>query len=102
MVFAAAIQGDHCPHRNQLIRELKHYKDLYQHPYGQLFKEVYRIELRNLLRKKTWFFVNKEAIRVGLQEGSKPLLLKWVFFYKFDEDGYLFKCKGRIYVRGDL
>jgi len=101
-VFAAAIQGDHRPHRDQLTREPKHYKDLHQHPHGQLFKEACRTELRNLLRKKTWSFVNKEAIRVGPQEGSKPLPLKWVFLYKFDEDGYLLKCKGRICVRGDL
>ena len=28
--------------------------------------------------------------------------LKWVFLYKFDQDGYLFKCKAKICVRGDL
>ena len=30
------------------------------------------------------------------------LLLLWVFTYKFDTDGYLFKFKARICVRGDL
>ena len=28
--------------------------------------------------------------------------MKWVFHYKFDQDGYLIKCKARICVRGDL
>jgi hypothetical protein len=26
----------------------------------------------------------------------------WVFAYKFDEDGYLYKFKARLVVRGDL
>ena len=30
------------------------------------------------------------------------LLLKWVFKYKLDSDGYLQKLKARLYVRGDL
>ncbi len=30
------------------------------------------------------------------------LLLKWVFKYKFDSDGYLQKLKARLCVRGDL
>ena len=34
---------------------------------------------------------------------SKPVIpLKWVFTYKFDENGNLNKYKGRICVRGDL
>ena len=28
--------------------------------------------------------------------------LMWVFTYKFDEDGYLYKFKARLCVRGDL
>ena len=30
------------------------------------------------------------------------LLLKWVFKYKFDSNGYLQKLKAWLYVRGDL
>jgi hypothetical protein len=30
------------------------------------------------------------------------LPLKWVFLYKFNKDGYLYKFKARLVVRGDL
>ena len=30
------------------------------------------------------------------------LLLRWVFSYKFNKDGYLYKFKARLVVRGDL
>jgi hypothetical protein len=33
---------------------------------------------------------------------TQILPLKWVFTYKFDEDGYLYKYKARLVVRGDL
>ena len=33
---------------------------------------------------------------------EKPLPLKWVFTYKFDERGHLIKYKARIYVHKDL
>ena len=33
---------------------------------------------------------------------AQILPLMWVFTYKFDEDGYLYKYKARLVVRGDL
>jgi hypothetical protein len=35
-----------------------------------------------------------------VQEEILPLM--WIFTYKFDEDGYLYKFKARLVVRGDL
>ena len=34
--------------------------------------------------------------------GVEILPLRWVFSYKFNEDGYLYKFKARLVVRGDL
>ncbi|KAF7577972.1 Dimer-Tnp-hAT domain containing protein [Pyrenophora tritici-repentis] len=34
--------------------------------------------------------------------GSSGATLMWVFTYKFDEDGYLYRFKARLVVRGDL
>ena len=95
-VFAAAVRGDHRPHRDQLVKVPKYYRDLHNHPYGKQFKEACRVELRNLLRKRTWTLIHRETVNTQI------LPLKWVFTYKFDEDGYLLKCKARICVRGDL
>jgi hypothetical protein len=33
---------------------------------------------------------------------AEILPLMWVFTYKFNEDGYLYKFKARLVVRGDL
>jgi hypothetical protein len=36
------------------------------------------------------------------QASGQVLPLMWVFTYKFDEDGILYKYKARLVVRGDL
>jgi len=53
-------------------------------------------EYTNLERRDTFRHVSRSTA------SSKTLPLKWVFTYKFDEDGYLTKFKARICVRGDL
>lgn len=39
---------------------------------------------------------------VPMPKDAELLPLKWVFVYKFDDDGYLVRCKARICARGDL
>jgi hypothetical protein len=31
----------------------------------------------------------------------KPILLRWVYDYKFDSEGYVIRLKARLYIRGD-
>jgi hypothetical protein len=45
----------------------------------------------------TWTPVPKNSI-----DQAEVLPLKWVFKYKFDDQGFLSKFKARICVRGDL
>ena len=59
------------------------------------FKAAIEKEIRDLENYETW-----EIVETSISQ--KPLLLKWVFTYKFDTDGYLEKYKARICVRGDL
>jgi hypothetical protein len=49
-----------------------------------------------LANKETFKWVKKKAIT------ATPLLLLWIFKYKFDTDGFLTKFKARLCVRGDL
>jgi hypothetical protein len=63
---------------------------------GLEFKEAVRKELHDLLRRGTWRLVERDKAR------GDPLPLKWIFTYKFDQDGYLQRCKARVCVRGDL
>jgi len=55
-----------------------------------------RKELHDLPKRGTWRLIERSAAQAA------PLPLKWVFDYKFDQDGYLRRCKARICVRGDL
>ncbi|PHH92205.1 hypothetical protein CDD83_8405 [Cordyceps sp. RAO-2017] len=98
-VFLAAVSKaarDHRFHRDDLVRLPKRYQDLENHPKGPEFKEAIRKELRDLLQRGTWRLIEREKAH------GPPLPLKWVFTYKFDQDGYLQRCKARICVRGDL
>jgi hypothetical protein len=54
-------------------------------------------EYNNLKRQGIFKIVPKEEA-----SNEQILLLKWVFKYKFDSDGYLQKLKARLCVRGDL
>ncbi|KID83774.1 reverse transcriptase family protein [Metarhizium guizhouense ARSEF 977] len=98
-VFLAAVSKtarDHRFHRDDLVRLPKRYQDLEHHPMGPEFKEAIRKELHDLLQRGTWRLVERDEAR------GVPLPLKWVFTYKFDQDGYLQRCKARVCVRGDL
>ena len=97
-VFFASMDGKHRWHRDNLTKIPKTYKDLAHHPLGPEFKEACRVEIRNLLKKRTWHLVKRDVV----DEDNRVLPLKWVFLYKFDEDGNLTRCKARIVVRGDL
>ncbi|KAL3955856.1 hypothetical protein ACCO45_009875 [Purpureocillium lilacinum] len=98
-IFLAAVSKaarDHRFHRDDLVRLPKRYQDSSKHPMSLEFREAMRNELRNLLQRGTWRLIEREKAR------APPLPLKWVYNYKFDQDGYLQRCKARICVRGDL
>ncbi|KAI1103546.1 hypothetical protein F4804DRAFT_227779 [Jackrogersella minutella] len=50
-VFLAAITGAHVPHRDNLVKVPRNYKELKTHPNGEGFKEACRLELRELLNR---------------------------------------------------
>lgn len=86
----------HGRHQNNLPKLPKHWRDLDHHPLGQEFKNASDIEMRMLDEKKSYRIIDRNSAQ------GRILPLKWVFRYKFDENGYLTKCKARICVRGDL
>ena len=53
------------------------------------------VEYKTLIEKKTIQSVKQTT-------NMKPIPLRWVFTYKFDEAGYLLKFKARLCARGDL
>ncbi|RYC53684.1 hypothetical protein CHU98_g12525, partial [Xylaria longipes] len=84
-------------HRNDLLKPPpKMWKDLAKHPLGDRFRENAAKEIANLQRLKAMAIIPRHEAKYD------PLPLKWVFTYKFDEEGYLEVCKARLVVRGDL
>ncbi|KAI9037493.1 uncharacterized protein KD926_000288 [Aspergillus affinis] len=84
-------------HRNELPPLPKSYTEILQHPLKDEFLRAAQIEIGNLKAKDCFTLVDQEEAR-----DSQILPLKWVFTYKFDENGNFIKAKGRICVRGDL
>jgi hypothetical protein len=84
------------PHVSNVSPLPKRWKDLKDHEHGREFEKAAQEEIANLERKQTWKRISREHTR------TKPLPLKWVFNYKFDQEGFVIKHKARICVRGDL
>jgi hypothetical protein len=61
------------------------------------FKAVADVEIKALLVKGTF-----EYTSIPETDDTVPLLVMWVFTYKFNKDGYLLKHKARLVARGDL
>jgi hypothetical protein len=85
-------------HRDQLPPPPKRWKQLQKHPFGAEFQKAAAAELQSCRSKGC--LVSTTATRASVKEEVLPLM--WVFAYKFDEDGYLYKFKARLVVRGDL
>lgn len=83
-------------HRDELLRPPKMWRDLANHPLGKNFSEDAHSEMRSMIDKGVFREIDR------LRTKNRPIPLKWVFDYKFDEDGYLERCKSRLVVRGDL
>ncbi|KAH6242081.1 hypothetical protein HBI42_243440 [Parastagonospora nodorum] len=100
-VIMAATLTDQTPkstrlHQNELPDPPKTWKQFLQHKHKVWFEAAMRQEIEQLRKKDTW------TIQPTSEAMIRPIPLKWVWTYKFDQDGMLLKCKARIVVRGDL
>ena len=78
-------------HRDDMPPEPKSWKEMLNHPLRDHFKAAAHREIRALIAKHTWDEVN-------LPKGDKTILMKWVFNYKSDADGFIMKFKARLVV----
>jgi hypothetical protein len=84
-------------HRDDLPPAPNSWKNIIKHPIAEGFLAACAKEIRTLQEKSTFTVTNRP------KDISKQILpLRWVFTYKFDQDGYLLKLKARICMRGDL
>jgi len=104
VAFAAALQPAELQksrmHRDQLPPPPKRWRDLEKHPFGKEFKAAAGEEFKSCQGKGC--FKTTSVIEADSHRYSQILPLMWVFSYKFDEDGLLYKFKARLVVRGDL
>ncbi|KAJ5642646.1 hypothetical protein N7490_006646 [Penicillium lividum] len=78
-------------HRDDLPPPPQRFRDVWKHPLSEEFSRAMRVELDGLQAKETYKVVEKPKDR-----GIQVLPLMWVYAYKFDQDGFLIKCKARI------
>jgi hypothetical protein len=97
--FAAALYTEKPfqRHRDDLPPAPDGWKNMIKHPMAEGFLAACAKEIRSLQEKSTFTVTNRPK-----DVSTQILPLRWVFSYKFDQDGYLLKLKARICVRGDL
>jgi hypothetical protein len=84
-------------HRDSLPAEPQSWKEMINHQFREQFTNAALTEWNTLKSKDTFKPVRRDSVA-----SNQILPLKWVFTYKFDQDGYIQKFKARIVVRGDL
>ncbi|KAJ6103817.1 hypothetical protein N7486_004039 [Penicillium sp. IBT 16267x] len=92
-----APKPSHGQHRDDLPPPPERFKDVWTHPLSDGFSKAMRVELDALQAKETY-----QEVEIPKDRAIQVLPLMWVYAYKFDQDGFLIKCKARICVRGDL
>ena len=83
-------------HRTELPAEPSNWPEMLRHDHRAGFLAAVELEYSDLQKHGTF-------IAVPEAEASDFVIpTRWVFTYKFDEEGYLLKYKARLVVRGDL
>jgi hypothetical protein len=84
-------------YRDNLPPKPKNLKELRKHLLTTGFQKAMEKEYNDLKRRGTFKVIPKEEA-----SNKQILLLKWVFKYKLDSDGYLQKLKAQLCIYGDL
>jgi hypothetical protein len=85
-------------HRDQIPPSPKSYKKLKGHVFESEFWTAIKAEMGTCWAKLCFSLTNATVATAD----AEILPLMWVFTYKFDEDGFVYKFKARLIVRGDL
>jgi hypothetical protein len=85
-------------HRDQIPPPPKSYKKLKGHVFESEFWTAIKAEMGTCWAKLCFSLTDATVATAD----AEILPLMWVFTYKFDEDGFVYKFKARLVVRGDL
>ena len=86
-------------HRDSMPPEPDGYKELRNHPHREGFEQAIQTEIHALEGMNTWKEVPPDQ---ASNNGKTPIPTRWVFKYKFDDQGYFLKYRARLCARGDL
>lgn len=86
-------------HRDTMPIEPDGYKEMLKHAHAAGFKQAINTEIESLQAKQTWQEVSPNH---ALTVGKILIPTRWVFKYKFDDQGYFIKYKAQLVARGDL
>ncbi|KAG2000757.1 hypothetical protein GB937_010867, partial [Aspergillus fischeri] len=76
-------------HRDEIPSAPDGWREMQKHPLKELFEAAAQLEHNTLLARGTF-----QKVRTPRDKQIIPL--RWVFTYKFDQEGYLIKAKARI------
>lgn len=82
-------------HQSQVPSPPENWQQAQDHPFSHEWLKAAQEELNSLEQKNTW-----DIVEVPQDIFIVPT--KWVFSYKFDDNGYVVRYKARLCVRGDL
>ena len=92
--------GSKPSHISQLYQELppepSNYWQLRRHLYEEKFQKAMEDHIKEHREFGSWESVDKERAR-----SHQILHCRWVYQYKWDQQGNLVQCKARLVVRGD-
>ena len=84
-------------HQTEVPAPPENWQQMLEHPFAEEWMKAAAEELRALEEKHTW-----ELVQLPKAKNVVVIPLKWTFSYKFDDEGYVIKYKGRLCVRGDI
>ena len=82
-----------------MLSELDDYKELRNHSHRERFEQAIQIEIDTLKGMNTW---TKVFSNHATEQDKTLISTRWVFKYKFDDQGYFFKYRARLCAREDL
>ena len=86
-------------HRDNMPLEPDGYRAMLKHPHAPGFLKAISVEIEKLKTMGTWIEVDYDHATTN---GKKPIPTRWVFKYKFDDQGFFLKYRARLCARGDL
>ena len=75
------------------------YRQLQNHPLAYGFQQAISAEINALQSMGTWQEVSPED---AIHNNKTPIPTRWLFKYKFDNQGYFTNYRARLCARGDL